>query len=146
MDAESETLVPIGGSFDTEVTLPLSASMGRRNAGPQGRENGELVVAQTLASTMSKGIVRGGNSSGDITNGILNKSGVRRLMPVECERLQGFPDNYTQVPYHKKASKDGPRYKAIGNSIAVPVIRWIGKRIQKVDSIISQLAPPEPPC
>lgn len=50
---------------------------------------------------------------------------VRRLMPVECERLQGFPDFHTDIP----GAKDGPRYKALGNSMAVPVMRWIGKRI-----------------
>lgn len=57
---------------------------------------------------------------------------VRRLTPVECERLQGFPDNYTQVPYRNKPAADGPRYKALGNSMAVPVIRWIGQRIQLI--------------
>jgi len=57
---------------------------------------------------------------------------VRRLTPVECERLQGFPDNYTNIPWRKKAeSPDGPRYKALGNSWAVPNVRWIGKRIQE---------------
>ena len=60
---------------------------------------------------------------------------VRRLTPVECERLQGFPDNYTQVPYRNKPAADGPRYKALGNSMAVPVMAWIGKRIQQVESI-----------
>ena len=60
---------------------------------------------------------------------------VRRLTPVECERLQGFPDNYTNIPWRKKPeSPDGPRYKALGNSMAVPVMRWIGKRIAKVDN------------
>ena len=55
---------------------------------------------------------------------------VRRLTPVECERLQGFPDNYTNIPWRKAAeSPDGPRYKALGNSMAVPVMKWIGKRI-----------------
>lgn len=55
---------------------------------------------------------------------------VRRLTPVECERLQGFPDNYTNIPWRKKPeSPDGPRYKALGNSWAVPVVRWIGERI-----------------
>ena len=55
---------------------------------------------------------------------------VRRLTPVECERLQGFPDNYTNIPWRKKPeSPDGPRYKALGNSWAVPVVAWIGKRI-----------------
>ena len=56
---------------------------------------------------------------------------VRRLTPVECERLQGFPDGYTNIPWRKKdEAPDGPRYKALGNSMAVPCMRWIGKRIQ----------------
>jgi len=56
---------------------------------------------------------------------------VRRLTPTECERLQGFPDGYTNIPWRKAAeSPDGPRYKALGNSWAVPVVAWIGKRIQ----------------
>jgi DNA (cytosine-5)-methyltransferase 1 len=54
---------------------------------------------------------------------------VRRLTPRECERLQGFPDDYTLVPNRGKPAADGPRYKALGNSWAVPVVRWIGKRI-----------------
>ena len=58
---------------------------------------------------------------------------VRRLTPLECERLQGFPDNHTRIPWRGKPEAecpDGPRYKAIGNSMAVPVMRWIGERIQ----------------
>lgn len=55
---------------------------------------------------------------------------VRRLTPVECERLQGFPDGHTDVPYRGKAAADGPRYKAIGNSMAVPCMKWIGERIK----------------
>ena len=58
---------------------------------------------------------------------------VRRLTPVECERLQGFPDDWTAIPYRGKPAADGPRYKAIGNSMAVPVMRWIGERIDAVD-------------
>jgi DNA (cytosine-5)-methyltransferase 1 len=57
---------------------------------------------------------------------------VRRLTPIECERLQGFPDNWTQVQHKGKPMADGPRYKMCGNSIAVPVIEWIFKRIQEV--------------
>jgi DNA (cytosine-5)-methyltransferase 1 len=57
---------------------------------------------------------------------------VRRLTPRECERLQGFPDDYTLVPNRGKPAADGPRYKALGNSMAVPVMRWIGERIQGV--------------
>jgi DNA (cytosine-5)-methyltransferase 1 len=54
---------------------------------------------------------------------------VRRLTPRECERLQGFPDNWTAVTYRGKAAADGPRYRALGNSMAVPVVRWILERI-----------------
>ena len=54
-------------------------------------------------------------------------------MPVECERLQGFPDDYTQIPYRNKTEaecSDSPRYKALGNSMAVPVMAWLGLKIQ----------------
>ncbi len=67
-------------------------------------------------------------------NGVLQGSAVRRLTPTECERLQGFPDGYTLVPYRNKEAADGPRYKALGNSMAVPVMRWIGERIALVAS------------
>jgi DNA (cytosine-5)-methyltransferase 1 len=60
---------------------------------------------------------------------------VRRLTPVECERLQGFPDGYTNIPWRgKPESPDGPRYKALGNSWAVPCARWIGERIKAIRS------------
>jgi DNA (cytosine-5)-methyltransferase 1 len=58
---------------------------------------------------------------------------VRRLTPMECERLQGFPDGYTAIPYRGKIAADGPRYKALGNSFAGPVVRWIGERIEAVN-------------
>jgi len=69
---------------------------------------------------------------------IENCGGVRHLTPTECERLQGFPDNYTQIAWRNKEPEncpDGPRYKAMGNSMAVPVMHWIGRRIQMVDAI-----------
>lgn len=62
---------------------------------------------------------------------------VRRLTPRECERLQGFPDDWTRIPYRGKPADecpDGPRYKAIGNSMAVPVMRWIGERIAMAEA------------
>jgi len=56
---------------------------------------------------------------------------IRKLTPIETERLQGFPDNHTNIPWRgKDISPDGGRYKAMGNSMAVPVMRWIGQRIQ----------------
>ena len=57
---------------------------------------------------------------------------VRRLTPRECERLQGFPDDYTAIPFRGKPAADGNRYKALGNSFAVNVVSWIGQRIQQV--------------
>lgn len=66
---------------------------------------------------------------------------VRRLMPVECERLQGFPDGWTKIPWRGRPAEecpDGPRYKAIGNSMAVPVMRWLGERIAMADSILPE--------
>ena len=65
---------------------------------------------------------------------------VRRLTPRECERLQGLPDDYTLVAWRGKPEggcPDGPRYKAIGNSMAVPVMRWIGRRIQQIESEVA---------
>lgn len=67
---------------------------------------------------------------------------VRRLTPVECERLQGFPDQYTRIPWGRKAAHDcpdGPRYKALGNSMAVPVMRWLGERIQMVTHLQTEV-------
>ena len=73
---------------------------------------------------------------GKVSNG-LNPMLVRRLTPLECERLQGFPDGHTLIAWKGKPAgecPDGPRYKAIGNSMAVPVMRWIGKRIALCDT------------
>ena len=65
---------------------------------------------------------------------IAQKMAVRRLTPVECERLQGFPDNYTNIPWRgKPESPDSLRYKAMGNSMAVPCMKWIGERIEMVE-------------
>lgn len=73
----------------------------------------------------------------DHVGGALQNTAVRRLTPIECERLQGFPDNYTQIPWNKKVfvdCPDGLRYKAMGNSMAVPVMNWIGTRIHTLRS------------
>ena len=67
----------------------------------------------------------GGSGVPTIQHGMV----VRRLTPIECERLQGFPDEFTLIPVRGKPAADGPRYKALGNSMAVPVMAYIGKRI-----------------
>jgi hypothetical protein len=67
-----------------------------------------------------------------VVHGVAQAMTVRRLLPIECERLQGFPDDYTLIPWRKKAADDcpdGPRYKALGNSMAVNCMEWIGERI-----------------
>ncbi len=79
-----------------------------------------------MAPTLEAG--SGGNNKPAVHHGMA----VRRLTPVECERLQGFGDNYTNI---KDKCPDGPRYKALGNSMAVPVMAWIGKRIQEVEQM-----------
>lgn len=95
------------------------AVVGRNdNAGPQGKGYQEE-LAYTQNARTEADIVQCGMQ-------------VRRLTPVECERLQGFPDNHTQISWRGKDATDcpdGPRYRAIGNSMAVPVMRWIGERI-----------------
>jgi len=90
-----------------------------------------------LTGNISPSMGTNSNASGRNTPKALIKTQVRRLTPVECERLQGFPDNYTRIPWRGKPEEDcpdGPRYKALGNSMAVPVMRWIGERINKVES------------
>lgn len=93
------------------------------------RESGDKTP--TLKARMGTG----GNNVPLTMEGIAQATQVRRLTPTECERLQGFPDGYTKIAYRGKSADecpDSPRYKAIGNSWAVPVVRWIGKRIEGV--------------
>jgi len=86
------------------------------------------------------GVVR--EQHGTNMNAVLHSMAIRRLTPKECERLQGFPDDWTKIPYRNKPADqcpDGPRYKACGNSMAVPVMRWIGQRIQYVENLMKEL-------
>jgi DNA (cytosine-5)-methyltransferase 1 len=82
-----------------------------------------------------------GSSASDVNHygAVLHSMAIRRLTPKECERLQGFPDDWTKIPYRNKEADqcpDGPRYKACGNSMAVPVMRWIGERINLIESML----------
>ncbi|MNP29484.1 Modification methylase HpaII [compost metagenome] len=77
----------------------------------------------------------------DVPHAIQGGAAVRRLLPRECERLQGFSDDYTLIPWRGKPAEecpDGPRYKAIGNSKAVPVVAWIGRRLQRALGSLSE--------
>jgi DNA (cytosine-5)-methyltransferase 1 len=93
--------------------------------------SGELAASTDTAGTLQRG-GEGGRVDGVMTP----QMAVRRLTPRECERLQGFPDDYTLVEYRGKLAADGSRYKALGNSMAVPVMHWIGERIAAVDAIL----------
>lgn len=140
--ADHETLA-VHGTQDPDTNRELAHTLGRNN----GQENAIVTEPFTLA-------IRGRSEGSTVevrndgtANALLTPNGgragigvgaigwgmqVRRLTPVECERLQGFPDNHTMIGWRGKDAAecpDGPRYKAIGNSMAVPVMRWIGKRI-----------------
>ena len=98
--------------------------------GGQGSAAGGIGYDEHVAPTLSAA-----DSGSNRTPTLMAGMQVRRLTPVECERLQGFPDHYTLVPHNGKPAADGPRYKALGNSMAVPVMHWIGKRIDQVEQI-----------
>ena len=125
---------------ETNVAQPIMAG------GPVGGNQGGDYVCQPTAFDM-RGREGGAQfegphdtaniraASGGSSRSYVASSAVRRLTPRECERLQGFPDDFTLVPYRKGMMADGPRYKMLGNSMAVPVMRWIGERIAKVDAL-----------
>lgn len=106
------------------------------DASEDGTGRGQPIVAALRGiSDYGDGLpclrAKGGDAAGG-SEALVSSSAVRRLTPTECERLQGFPDGYTLVPYRNKEAADGPRYKALGNSMAVPVMRFIGQRIADV--------------
>lgn len=93
----------------------------------QGAKAGGIGYAEEQSPTLTSA-----SSGTNLAPAVMHGVAVRRLTPVECERLQGFPDNHTLIGWRGKDADecpDGPRYKAIGNSMAVPVMRWIGERI-----------------
>lgn len=114
------------------------------DASEDGTGRGQPIVAATLTAQYGK---NGGIPAGKDcvpVNLIETPMAVRRLMPVECERLQGFPDGWTDVPVGSKRAADGPRYKQLGNSWAVPCVAWIARRIQaEVDRLDAKPQPIE---
>jgi DNA (cytosine-5)-methyltransferase 1 len=119
----------VGVQADHAYTLEARAEVQAVAVALRGRDGG----ATAELGDEVQNCLRASNGGGDKSH-VMISSGVRRLTPIECERLQGFPDNWTQIPWRGKPAEecpDGPRYKAIGNSKAVPVVRWIGRRIQR---------------
>jgi DNA (cytosine-5)-methyltransferase 1 len=134
---------------DVDQIAPTLRGMGHESSHANG--GGQVAVAFTLhgsdgtASTATPTDVAGSirtKAPGSIENSSTTVAqqgmAVRRLTPRECERLQGFTDDYTLVEYRGKLAADGPRYRALGNSMAVPVMRWIGQRIAAVQEIVSR--------
>jgi DNA (cytosine-5)-methyltransferase 1 len=128
------------------VAIEERAVSDNPDTGPDGSHanaGGQLGVALDLRGREGGSQFEGPHETANIRAGSGGSSksyvaqpwAVRRLTPTECERLQGFPDGYTQIPYRGKPAADGPRYKALGNSMAVNVMRWIGERIKIVEDI-----------
>ena len=128
--ASAATATEIAGSLRTRA--PGSVENSSTTAVLQ-----ERAIASPLTASHGKQVDSSDRSSGP-PNLLHPQMAVRRLTPLECERLQGFPDGYTLVEYRGKLASDGPRYKALGNSMAVPVMRWIGQRIAAVDAILRE--------
>jgi len=99
-----------------------------------GRDSGDDVVGSAeVAGTLTASRGSGFRSNGTPIEGVaLTRNGPRRLTPIEYERAMGYPDGYTQVPNHRgKPAADGPRYQALGNSMAVPIVGWLCEEIAK---------------
>ena len=98
------------------------------------RESGQgYWLEDTVSGTIDASMGQSGHANRVATIAVAQPTmAVRRLTPRECERLQGFPDDWTLIPWRGKPAPDGPRYKAMGNSMAVPVMRWIGQRLDRV--------------
>jgi DNA (cytosine-5)-methyltransferase 1 len=93
----------------------------------------ENMRAEVRLTEYANAVTKGGGKPGQGNQVAFTGMVVRRLTPRECERLQGYRDDYTLIPYRGKPAADGPRYKALGNSWAVPVVQWIGRRIEAVE-------------
>jgi len=105
----------------------LPIAFDSKASGQSGFGVGE--ISPTLRAVNS----RAGNQNAGGQVAVQSGLAVRRLTPTECERLQGFPDGYTNIPVGKKVAADGPRYKALGNSMAINCMRWIGRRIEMLE-------------
>jgi DNA (cytosine-5)-methyltransferase 1 len=135
------TIQPIGIFQDSEFGIAQYDTAGTLRAGripahqmaiqPIGLDEEQNAMVDAFGTLKAR--TAGGGFEGSVMQ---TNMAVRRLTPVECERLQGFPDGYTDIQPKGKATPDGPRYKALGNSMAVPVMAWIGKRIQQVEDIL----------
>lgn len=125
--------IGIGGDTDPMFTLQAGAQHGVAAFDLRGREHGAQFEGPHDTANIRA-------SSGGSSRSYVASTAVRRLTPEECEKLQGFLPGYTAVPNRGKLAADGPRYKALGNSMAVPCMVWLGQRIQMVEDLCSTSA------
>ena len=130
---------------DAGEIAPTLRSMGHDGSHANG--GGQVAVAfhenqraEVTTSDTAGSLKVGGGKPGQGYPALMHAMRVRRLTPRECERLQGFPDDYTDIKPNGKPTPDGPRYKALGNSMAVPCMAWIGRRIAAVEEIPDESA------
>jgi len=121
------------------IATGVAGSLGSRGVRSHTELDGHGAYIPSVANPLTARMHKGINTTCDegqtpiVIAHTLRETAVRRLTPTECERLQGFPDGHTMIPRKGKPAEecaDGPRYKALGNSMAVPVMRWIGQRIE----------------
>lgn len=129
--------------WDEELNASIEQAGTLLRGGDGGRHDGVAVAFDTYNQAVnahtSQTIKSPQGAVQESVGTVLQAMQVRRLTPVECERLQGFPDGYTAIPWRNKPASecpDGPRYKALGNSWAVPVVRWIGARIDVFANLV----------
>jgi len=128
------------GRWPAEVASTLNAYFGEKQGlEDQHINDGAPLFVPSTTGPLTAGMHKGPRGTEAIeSNHVIVSPRLRRLTPRECERLQGFSDDYTRIPWRNKAPEDcpdGPRYKAMGNSMAVPVMRWIGERIEMVEEL-----------
>lgn len=132
--ARSLNAHPSRSDLDTETFVAHTLRAEGHDASEESGGDGRGLDPKPVTSALTK----------EQTPATFSGQGVRRLMPHELERLQGFPDDYTRIPYRGKSAEDcpdGPRAKTLGNSMAVPVMRWIGERIALVEATSSPTKP-----
>lgn len=108
---------------------------GCRDGDSEAREDSGVAVRQIAGTVTTRTGIANDNYSAEVGHCVVDPVGPRWLTPRECERLQGFPDDYTLVPFRNKPAADSLRYKALGNSMAVNCMEWIGERIAAVEGL-----------
>ena len=142
-------IIAVHGTQDPCTSTDTAFALGRNS----GQENAVTFSIMPMNSgkdfkaretDVAQPIMAGGPVGGNQGGYYIATNAVRRLTPRECERLQGFPDDFTAIPWRGKPADqcpDGPRYKALGNSMAVPVMVWIGRRIEQVEAALQETTP-----